>query len=190
MHRTPSSIAQLHPSACPNEACECFGIVSRRALDVAAKTENRGYVLDLVEWAKRADGFQTPMTVPDLTLQCLVARLEEMLAEGDERFERHRDVAQMHREWAKAKGMSIMAEEGYESDTVTAIYLPDGIPGSAFVSAIKEHLNVQLSAGYGKTKDEAFRIASMGTTSVQETEHVLEGMGIIVENWKALRIKD
>ncbi len=84
-----------------------------------------------------------------------------MLAEGDSRFACHRELSSIHHEWASSRGMTVMAEEGYESDTLTAIYTPNGISGSTLVSTVKDYLNVQLSVGYGKTKDEAFRIASM-----------------------------
>jgi len=158
-------------------------IVSDRAIETAKRAPNRGYVLDLVEWAERAETGQTPMTVPDLTLRCLIARLEEMLAEGDARFERHRNLSGMHRDWAHKHGLQVMAEPGFESPTVTAIALPKGISGPDFVSAARTYLNVQLTAGYGPTRDDAFRIAAMGHTSEGTMAQVLEGLSLILAHW-------
>ena len=162
-------------------------IVSDRAIKLAETVPNRGYVLDLVEWASRAQGSQTPMTVPDLTLHCLAARLEEMKAEGDRRFERHQNLTRLHRTWAEKHGLSLLAEPGFESPTVSAIHLPKGVSGPDFVAAARTLLNVQLAPGYGSTKDGAFRIAAMGHTSEEAQEKILQGLSLILENWKEVQ---
>ena len=170
-------------------ACPTIGsvmIVSDRAFDVAATVPNRGYVLDLIEWRTRAETAQTPMTVADLTLQCLNARLEEMKREGDQRFKRHKSLAHMQCDWARKHGLSLMAKPGYESLTVSAILLPDHISGSDFVDRAKKLLNVQLAPGYGDTRDKAFRIAAMGHTSERDMRCVLKGLSLILNNWSKL----
>ena len=167
-------------------ACPTIGsvmIVSDRAFDVAATVPHRGYVLDLIEWRTRAETAQTPMTVADLTLQCLNARLEEMKREGDQRFKRHQSLAHMQRDWAKKHSLSLIAKPGYESLTVNAILLPDHISGSDFVNRAKKLLNVQLAPGYGDTRDKAFRIAAMGHTSECDMRRVLKGLSLILNNW-------
>jgi aspartate aminotransferase-like enzyme len=170
-------------------ACPTIGsvmIVSDRAFDIAANTPNRGYVLDLIEWRSRAETDQTPMTVADLTLRCLTARLKEMRDEGNQRFQRHQNLAQMQREWAKEHGLNLIAKPGYESLTVSAICLPDHIKGQDFVSKARTLLNVQLGPGYGDTKDTAFRIAVMGHTSEADMERVLKGLSLILDHWAEL----
>ena len=170
-------------------ACPTIGsvmIASDRAFDIAARTPERGYVLDLIEWRDRAEMAQTPMTVADLTLQCLIARLEEMKREGDRRFKRHRNLASMQRAWAAAHGLRLIAQPGYESLTVSAICLPRHVSGSAFVTKARALLNVQLGAGYGDTKDRAFRIAAMGHTSECDMQRVLEGLSLLLANWSQL----
>ena len=170
-------------------ACPTIGsvmVVSDRAFDMAANTPERGYVLDLIEWCARAETAQTPMTVADLTLQCLIARLEEMKREGDQRFKRHRNLAAMHREWAAAHGLRLIAQPGYESLTVSAIRLPRHISGSDFVAKARALLNVQLGAGYGETAARAFRIAAMGHTSERDMQRVLEGLSLLLANWSQL----
>jgi len=158
-------------------------IVSDRAVETARSVSGRGYVLDIVEWVDRAASNQTPMTVPDLTLRCLAARLGEMLEEGPARFQRHLDITRLHRTWAADRGLGILAKPGWESPTVTAIALPDGISGQALVKTAKKHLNVVLAPGYGKTKDSHFRIAAMGQTTMRTTEQVMEGIGMLLDEW-------
>ena len=164
-------------------------IVSDRAVETAQAVPERGYVLDLVEWVERARNYQTPMTVPDLTILCLIARLEEMKAEGQDRAARHTALAQMQREWAGQHDLKVLAEPGSESPTVTAIFLPEGVTGPAFVAAARSLLNVQLAPGYGPTRDRAFRIAAMGTTSRDEMARTLKGLSLILESWAEVEQK-
>ena len=162
-------------------------IVSDRASEVAKGVPNRGYVLDLVEWMAKAADAQTPMTVPDLTIECLIARLEEMRLEGDARFVRHAKLSGMQRDWAAKHGLRVMAAPGYESPTVTAVCLPKGISGPEVVTAVRRFLNVQIAAGYGPTRDRAVRIAAMGQTSTDDMGKALRGLSLILENWEEVR---
>lgn len=162
-------------------------IVSERAIEAAKNTPRRGYVLDLIEWHARAADGQTPVTVSDLVLRCLVARLEEMLDEGEGRFERHRNLARMQRDWAGKHGLDLLAQPAFYSPTVTTILMPDSIPAPEFVHAAKNLLNVQIAPGYGPMRDTAIRIAAMGSTSESEMERFLAGLSQIIGNWAANR---
>ncbi len=157
-------------------------IVSERALQAAKSVTRRGYVLDLMEWHSRAEAAQTPVTVSDLMMRCLIARLEEMLDEGEARFERHRILARMQRDWAEKHGLDLLAQPGFYSPTVTTILMPDSVPASEFVHAAKQLLNVQIASGYGPMRDTAIRIAAMGNTSESEMERVLAGLSLIFEH--------
>ncbi len=157
-------------------------IVSERALQAARAVTRRGYVLDLIEWHSRAAHAQTPVTVSDLTLRCLVARLEEMLDEGETRFVRHRNLARMQRDWAKKHGLALLAQPGFRSPTVTTIRMPGSVPVANFLHAVKTLLNVQLAPGYGPMRDTAIRIAAMGNTSQSDMERVLTGLSLILEH--------
>ncbi len=161
-------------------------IVSDRAAELAETVPDRGYVLDVVEWLSRAANAQTPMTVADLTLQCITARLEEMKAEGSARFDRHAAIAAKHKAWATERGQSLLARKGFESPTVSAISLPDGITGPELTARTREWLNAQIAPGYGTTADGYIRIAAMGTTTVEDTDRLLEGLGLLIDHWDEL----
>ena len=158
-------------------------IVSDRAMALAETVENRGYVLDMVEWVARAEKHQTPMTVPDLTLKCISARLKEMKAEGEGRFERHNELTKAQHGWASRHGLSLLAKPGFESPTLSTISVPEGITGPSLTAAAKQHLNAQIAPGYGSTADGYIRIAAMGTTTVSEMNQLLEGLTLLIENW-------
>ncbi len=158
-------------------------IVSDRAFQAARRTKRRGYVLDLIEWQSRAETAQTPVTVSDLMLQCLVARLEEMLDEGKARFERHRNLATMQRDWAGKHGLDLLAQPGFYSPTVTAILMPESVPASEVAHAAKRLLNVQVAPGYGPMREKAIRIAAMGHTSETDMERFLAGLSLILDQW-------
>ncbi len=159
-------------------------IVSDRALQAARRATRRGYVLDLMEWQSHAETAQTPVTVSDLMIRCLIARLEEMLDEGKARFERHRNLARMQRDWAGRHGLDLLAQPGCYSPTVTAILMPESVPAPEFVRAAKTLLNVQIAPGYGPMRDTAIRIAAMGSTSESDMERVLKGLSLIFDQWR------
>lgn len=161
-------------------------IVSDRAMQAAQRVQHRGYVLDMVEWVSRAEKLQTPMTVPDLMLQCLTARLKEMKAEGDGRFERHEAVTRLQHEWAQERGLSLLAKPGYESPTLSTISVPENVTGPALTAAAKLNLNAQIAPGYGSTADGYIRIAAMGMTSVSDMKQLLEGLSLLLDNWQTV----
>lgn len=158
-------------------------VVSNRAIKTARDVPHRGYVMDLIEWIHRAKTDQTPMTVADLTLHCLIARLEEIRDEGAAGFSRHRNLSKIQREWAEKQGLRLLARPGFESPTVTTIFLPESISGPDFVIAARDLLNVQLAPGYGPTANRAFRVAAMGHTSEKCMAQILEGLTLILDNW-------
>lgn len=162
-------------------------IVSERAIEAAKNTPRRGYVLDLIEWHSRAADGQTPVTVSDLMLRCLIARLEEMLDEGEDRFRRHMNLARMQRNWAAKHGLGLLADPAFYSPTVTTILMPGSIPAMEFVRSAKNLLNVQIAPGYGPMRDTAIRIAAMGSTSESEMERFLAGLSMIIGDWAANR---
>ena len=161
-------------------------IVSDRAMTLAKTVENRGYVLDMVEWVERAEKHQTPMTVSDLTLKCLSARLKEMQAEGDGRFSRHEALTQLQHAWATQRGLSLLANKGFESPTLSTISVPEGVTGPALTAAAKLYLNAQIAAGYGSTADGYIRIAAMGMTTEAEMGQLLGGLSLLLDHWEEI----
>ena len=87
--------------------------------------------------------------------------MDDILAEGiEERFARHRKMAEKCREWA-LKHWALFAEEGYESNTLTVIENTRDIVVADLIKELAKY-HVVIANGYGKLKEKTFRIAHMG----------------------------
>jgi predicted phosphoserine aminotransferase len=149
-----------------------FAAVSDRALAKAATIKNRGYYFDFVELDKFGLKNNTPSTPAISLLYALDRQLKDMLAEGLEaRFARHAKLAALTREWA-SETFGLFAEDGYASDTVTAVANTRNID----VGALNAYLAIKgftVSDGYGALKGKTFRIAHMADTTEAELRELL-----------------
>jgi predicted phosphoserine aminotransferase len=139
-----------------------FAAVSDRVLERAKQVPYRGYYFDFIELEKFLVKNNTPST-PNISLMYATdMELDYILAEGlDNRFARHEHMANMTRDWALEMGYGLFAEEGYRSPTVTTVHNTRGTD----IKALNKFLatrGLTLSDGYGKLKDNTFRIAHMG----------------------------
>jgi len=114
------------------------------------------------------DGFakgQTPQTPAISLLYGLQAALQMVVEEGIEQGqERHRLMGEMARAGAQATGLELLCQyEGFASNTVTAVKIPQGVEASTFRKAAQKSFGVVLAGGQGKImKDMIFRIGHMG----------------------------
>ena len=91
---------------------------------------------------------------------------------------RHSASSAAARAWALAQGFALMAEAGYRSATVTTVTNTRGVNVDALNTFLAAH-GMEISNGYGKYKDKAFRIAHMGEC----TEADLERLLVAVDRW-------
>lgn len=137
-------------------------VVSEKALERAEEVDNRGYYFDLVGFKESADKGQTPTTPSISHIYALDRQCDDMLAETMEvRFERHREMADIVRTWAR-ENFELFPEPGYESDTVTCIKNTRGLSIARLNRELLERHDCVISNGYGKLKDQTFRIGHMG----------------------------
>ncbi len=154
--------------------------VSKKAMERAKEIENRGYYFDFLVFKKYFDDKQQTPTTPIITLiYGLNKQMDDMLKEGlDNRFERHKKMADYTREWAN-KNFELFAEKGFESNTLTAIKNTKGIS----VAKLNEELGKKgatISNGYGKLKEKTFRIAHMGDITLDEIKELLSWIDEII----------
>jgi predicted phosphoserine aminotransferase len=94
-------------------------------------------------------------------------QMKHMLEEGhEERNERHREMAEYTREWAR-EHFDLFAEEGYESQTVTCIENTQGIDVAETRETVSEEYDMVFSNGYGDIAETTFRIGHMGEHTVE-----------------------
>ncbi|MFC7068429.1 pyridoxal-phosphate-dependent aminotransferase family protein [Halobaculum lipolyticum] len=95
-------------------------------------------------------------------------QMKYMLEEGHEaRSERHREMAEYTREWAR-EHFDVFPEEGYESQTVGCIENTQGIDVAGTIERVSEEYDMVFSNGYGsQLGEETFRIGHMGEHDVE-----------------------
>ena len=186
---TKIEVDQLGIDICITSTQKCLGLppglaicsISEKALNAAKEVPNRGVYLDLLslyEYIQKKD-HQYPSTPTLPHMFALDYQLDHILKEGlDNRFDRHLEMANYVREWAK-KHFDLFAEEKYASNTVTAIKNTRGIN----VADLNKELGKRgymISNGYGNLKEVTFRIAHMADTTLDEIKELLHVMDEIL----------
>lgn len=157
-------------------------VVSAAALEKSAKQTDRGYYFDFHEFQKNAEKSMTPSTPCISLINGLSYQLDQFMAEGlENRYARHRKLAEMTRDWAKGQGFELFPEPGYESVSLTCIN-SGAKPGGRVVDTAELQKRVKesgilIDAGYGKLKGKAFRLSSMG----DETEETMKQLYAAVD---------
>lgn len=148
-------------------------VVSNRALEKAGDVPNRGYYFDFVKWAKSAEKNQTLVTPNIPHIMALNYQCHKLVKEGMENvWKRHKEMAEFVRAWAKEK-FDLFCEEKYASNTLTAVKNTRGINVAETIKAVQEKHNTIFGNGYGKLKEQTFRIAHMGDINLDDLAELL-----------------
>lgn len=146
---------------------------NEKTLDRAAHVEGRGYYFDFLEFAANDDKDNTPSTPCISQIYAMDCQLDRIFAEGlESRWERHRTLAALVRDWVRERGYGFFPEEKYLSMTLTCARNTKGTD----LSALKKRLasvGYAFDDGYGKIKGETFRIAHMGDMQVADLQGLL-----------------
>src|SRR5690606_15770382 len=122
---------------------------------------------------------QTPFTPAVSLIYALAVQVERIQRETLEaRWARHEAMARRTWAWVdemreRGVDLSILAPEGYRSPTVTCITAPPGRTGPEIAAAVKARGGYTIATGYGKLKEQTFRIGHMGDHTVEELEELL-----------------
>jgi len=182
MGGTKIEVDRLGVDICITSTQKCLGLppgmavcsFSPKAVEAAKQVEFRGLYLDLLDlynFIKKKD-YQYPSTPSLPHMFALDYQLDRILEEGIEnRFARHRQMAEYVRGWAK-KNFALLAEEKYCSNTVTCIKNTKGIDVGALNKKLGE-CGYMISNGYGDLKDVTFRIAHMADTTLDELKELI-----------------
>lgn len=148
--------------------------VADRALERAEKVPNRGWYFDLLRLEKHRIKNSTPATPAVSLIYALDFQLDRILnQEGlENRFARHRAMAERTWEWAENKGWPLFAQEGYRSHTVTTVTNPPDFDLADF-NKFAATRNLRLANGYGDFKGKMFRVAHMGEIQMADLDLLL-----------------
>lgn len=148
-------------------------VVSNRALEKSKNVPNRGYYFDFQNFAKSAQKNQTPTTPNIPHIMALNYQCQKLLSEGMENvWERHKKMGDFVRAWAKEK-FGLFCKEKYASNTLTTVKNTKAINVAETINAIQEKHNTIFGNGYGKLKEETFRIAHMGDITLDDLKELL-----------------
>jgi len=119
--------------------------------------------LDLKDqMAQNALGY-TPYTAATPMIYGLRKSIELLLDEGIENvYARHFRLAEGVRRAIKAWGLELCAAPGFESDTVSAIVVPEGKDAKDVISTAFNKYNISLGAGLTEVAGKVFRIGHIG----------------------------
>jgi predicted phosphoserine aminotransferase len=148
--------------------------VADRAMERAEKVPNRGWYFDLLRLEKHRIKNSTPATPAVSLIYALDFQLDRILdQEGlENRFARHRAMAERTWEWAENKGWPLFAQEGYRSHTVTTVTNPPEFDLADF-NKFAATRNLRLANGYGDFKGKMFRVAHMGEIQMADLDLLL-----------------
>ncbi len=148
-------------------------VVSDRAVEKSKNVPGRGYYFDFQQFAKAAAKNQTPTTPNIPHIMALHYQCTKLLAEGMENvWQRHKEMAEYVRTWA-LENFDLFCEQKYASDTLTTVKNTRGINVAETIAAIQEKHNTIFGNGYGKLKEQTFRIAHMGDITLDDLKELL-----------------
>ena len=169
-----------------------LGIVcaSRKALAAMETAKLPRTYFSFEDMIKANDNGFFPYTPATILMRGLRESVNMLLEEGlDNVFARHNRMATAVRKAVDAWGLKLVAKgEQWHSDTVSAIYVPDGFDGNAVVRHGYKHYNLALSVSLAKIAGKAFRIGHLGDlnemmilTPIAGAEMAMHDLGIPVK---------
>ncbi len=136
---------------------------SQKALQMTETSTFPRCFLDLKDqMAQNALGY-TPYTAATPMIYGLRKSLEMLLDEGMENvYARHARLAEGVRRAIAAWGLKLCAQPGFESDTVSAIVVPEDKDAKDVISTAFNKYNISLGAGLTEVAGKVFRIGHIG----------------------------
>ncbi|MCX6695012.1 MAG: alanine--glyoxylate aminotransferase family protein [Candidatus Altiarchaeota archaeon] len=167
---------------------KCFGVapglamtaVSQAVLDRSKIMKDKGFYFDYMQYLKHDAKNNTPSTPPIPQMNSLNYQLGKIMkVEGlENRFKRHREMAEYTRAWAK-KNFALYTEEWCSSDTVTCIVNNRNIDLGTLSSRLSDK-GYAFSNGYGDLKGKVFRVPHMADRTMDDLKEYLETIEKIV----------
>ncbi|KQU85498.1 serine--glyoxylate aminotransferase [Mesorhizobium sp. Root102] len=141
-----------------------FLSVSQKALAVAKTAKHHRCYFSFDDMIKANDTGYFPYTPATQLLRGLRASLDLIAEEGLENiFARHHRLAGGVRRAVDAWGLRLCAkEQKWQSDTVSAVLVPDGIDSAEVVRRAHQAYNTSLGVGLSKVAGKVFRIGHLG----------------------------
>ena len=140
-----------------------FLAFSQKALQAVETSKYPRCFLDLKDQMNANKDGYTPYTPNLPLLYGLRKALDMLLEEGMENvYARHYRLAEGTRKAVAAWGLTLCAKPGFESNTVSAIVVPEDKDARTVISTAFSKYNISLGAGLSEVAGKVFRIGHVG----------------------------
>jgi len=153
-----------------------FVYMSERAWAANAEAKMPRFYFDAAKARDSLARGQNPWTPAMSIYYALDKAFELMRAEGLEGiFARHAAIAEYTRNRVKDLGLKLVpVDERFASNTVTAVWWPEGVDGKAIAKRAREEYGVVLGGGQGKLEGKIFRVGHLGWVQQSDVEQALD----------------
>lgn len=153
-----------------------FLYMGERAWAANAEAKMPRFYFDAVKTRDSLAKLQNPWTPAMSVYYQLDKAFELMRAEGLEGiFTRHEAIANYTRDRVKSLGLKLVpVEEKYASNTVTAVWWPEGVDGKGISKRAREEFGIVIGGGQGKLEGKIFRIGHLGFVSEGDVREALD----------------
>lgn len=151
--------------------------LSKRAVEIIEKNSDELFYFNGRKWlATMRDVKNYYSTLPVNMIYGLNESLKKIVNEGfEQRYKRHQIMAEALRQGIESLGLEIVAEKEYRSDTVTAVWLPNGIKFSDLSNEMM-HRNIVIAGGLGELSGKIFRVGHMGSINANDIISTLSAL--------------
>ena len=126
-------------------------MLSQNAIEILENRESTipSYYLNLKKWKVHMDNPKTYVATPAIQVMvALKTALEMIMEEGlENRWNRHKKVANAVHAGIESLGLDFVAEENYRAYTVTGFHVPEG-KAISIQSELKSRFNVEVASGF------------------------------------------
>lgn len=165
-----------------------FVYMSERAWAANAEAKMPRFYFDAGKTRDALAKLQNPWTPALSVYYQMDVAFESIRAEGLEGvFTRHEAIANYTRERVKGLGLKLVpVEEKYASNTVTAVWWPEGVDAKALSKRAREEFGVVLGGGQGKLDGRIFRVGHLGFVTKQDVAECLDVVEKLLEESRAV----
>jgi aspartate aminotransferase-like enzyme len=155
--------------------------VSQEAWQANTRAKMPRFYWDFAQAKSYLEIKQTPWTPAVTTVFALSVSLEMMLREGlPNIIARHARVSKAARDGVESLGLSVFAEEGYASNTVTAVAASDGLDTKKMLRILRNEYQIVLAGGQQRLDGKIFRIGHLGWVTEDDIKTVISALKVVL----------
>ncbi len=157
-----------------------FIALNQKAWEFVEKSNLPRYYFDLKKAKKEAPKNQTPYTPAVSLIVGLLEALKMIKEEGLESvFSRHERYLKALTEAFKEMGLEIFSRN--PSPALTAVSIPQGVDGEAFVKELQSRFGAVVAGGQAKLKGKIFRVSHMGYVDALDLLGVVAAVEVLLK---------